>query len=243
MEKVLIITGASKGIGKALANEYHDNGYRVFSISRTKIDKLYTIEQFQCDLSDVLKIENVLKDIFKLIDGNNTKQITLLNNAGRLGKVSRVENISADDIQKSYNLNIIAPTILSSLFIKFTADFNCKRQIINISSGAAVKPYSGWTTYCTSKAALDMMTKTIYKEQKYIKNGVKVIAIYPGVVETSMQEQLRNCKKEDFRKIKRFIELKEDNLLSLPEDVAKQIYFLDTNKKIKSGGIIDIRNL
>ncbi|NQV77918.1 MAG: SDR family NAD(P)-dependent oxidoreductase [Lutibacter sp.] len=64
MKKTLIITGGSKGLGLGLANEYHKNGYRVISISRSNLKKLYTVEQYKCDLSKTDTIENVLKEIF-----------------------------------------------------------------------------------------------------------------------------------------------------------------------------------
>ncbi len=88
-----------------------------------------------------------------------------------------------------------------------------------------------------------MMTKVIAAEQNDIENGVKCIAIYPGVVETNMQVQIRKTSESDFKNVQRFIDLKENNQLYSPEFVADKIFIIDTKNKSQSGDIIDIRTL
>jgi len=242
MEKIVIITGGTKGLGLGLANEYHKNGYRVISIARSKKEKLYTEEQYQCDLSKVETIEATIKEIFSHLDKNNTKILTLINNAGDLGTVNTVENLTPEEISYTLRVNLTAPLILSSLFIKLTKGWDCKKKIFNISSGAAVNPYESWSMYCTSKAGLDMMTKVISKEQKEIKNGVKIVSIYPGIVDTDMQAAARNTPRENFKSVQRFIDFYEQGTLTTPKQVAEKIYNLDVTKKLKNGRIVDVRN-
>ena len=242
MEKIVIITGGTKGLGLGLANEYHKNGYRVISIARSKKEKLYTEEQYQCDLSKVETIEATIIEIFSHLDKNNTKIITLINNAGDLGTVNTVENLRPEEISYTLRVNLTAPLILSSLFIKLTKGWDCKKKIFNISSGAAINPYESWSMYCTSKAGLDMMTKVISKEQKEIKNGVKIVSIYPGIVDTDMQAAARNTPRENFKSVQRFIDFYEQGALTTPKQVAEKIYNLDVTKKLKNGRIVDVRN-
>ncbi|MCG8882912.1 SDR family NAD(P)-dependent oxidoreductase [Tenacibaculum finnmarkense] len=243
---IIIITGGSKGIGKALAQKYASENYSVFSLARTSAD-LKNIKNIKVDLADSIATQNIFTALLdKIIHQNSTSKITsitLVNNAGRLGKIANLENLEASDIAKSMQLNIATPLILSGLFIKKTQDLACKKQIINISSGAAKKPYEGWSVYCTSKAAIDMLTKTIASEQSEIENGVKCIAIYPGVVATDMQIQIRNTKETDFKNVQRFIDLKNQNKLYTPSFVADTIYKIDTKNQLNSGDIFDIRNI
>lgn len=243
MEKILIITGGSKGLGLGLAKEYHKNGYRVISISRSKAEKLYFEEQYQCDLSKSETIESTLDEIFSHLDKNNTKQLTLINNAGELGTVNTIENLTPSEINHTIQVNLSAPLILSSLFIKLSKDWNCKKQIFNISSGAAVNPYESWVMYCASKAGLDMMTKVVSKEQRDLSNGVSIVSIYPGIVATDMQEKIRNTPKENFKAVQRFIDFYEQGDLFSPEQVAKKIYDLDFEGELKNGHILDVRNV
>tara|TARA_R110001583_G_scaffold412_2_gene3848 strand:+ start:91012 stop:91743 length:732 start_codon:yes stop_codon:yes gene_type:complete len=242
MENIVIITGGNKGLGLGLANEYHKNGYRVISISRSKVEKLYTVEQYQCDLSNADTISNILEEIFSHLDKNNTKNITLINNAGDLGTINTIENITPSDISYTIQVNLIAPLILNSQFIKLSNNWNCKKQIFNISSGAAINPYESWSMYCASKAGVDMMTKVIANEQKELNNGVSIASIYPGVVDTAMQVEARNSPKENFKSVQRFIDLYEHGDLSTPKEVAEKIYNLDISGKLTSGLILDIRN-
>ena len=243
MGKIIIITGGNKGLGLGIAEEYHKNGYRVISIARTKIEKRYTVEQYQCDLSKPETIENIFREIFSHLDKNNTTNLTLVNNAGILGSINTLENLSPEDISQTIQVNLIAPLIVSSLFIKLSKDWNCKKQIINISSGAAINPYESWSTYCSSKSGLDMMTKVISKEQKETKNQVSIVSIYPGVVDTNMQFQIRNSSKDNFKSIQRFIDYYEQGELFTPQQVAYKIYKLDISGELKNGRILDVRNI
>jgi len=243
MEKIVIITGGTKGLGLGLANEYHKNGYRVISIARSKKEKLYSEEQYKCDLSNINNIEVTINEIFSHIDRNNTKILTLINNAGDLGTVNTIENLSPKEINYTISVNLTAPLILSSLFINNSKDWDCKKNIYNISSGAAINPYESWSLYCTSKSGLDMMTKVISKEQKEIKNGVKIASIYPGVVDTDMQANARNTAPENFKSVQRFIDFYKNGELSTPKQVAEKIYYLDVSGTFKNGRIIDIRNI
>ncbi|ARV05199.1 hypothetical protein BTO04_00150 [Polaribacter sp. SA4-10] len=238
---ILIITGGSKGIGKALAEKYTSEKYHVFSIARS-LSNSEKFTEIKADLSAIKEVPKALKSIFNQIDKERISSITLLNNAGRLGEISTLENLDPEDIAKSIQLNTTTPLVLSNLFIKETQNWNCKKQIINISSGAATKPYEGWSVYCTSKAALDMTTKAIAAEQSEIENGVKCVAIYPGVVDTNMQNQIRKTNKADFKNVQRFKDLKENNELYSSEFVAEKIYSIDIENQLQSGDIIDIRN-
>ncbi len=243
MEKIVIITGGVKGLGLGLAKEYHKNGYRVLSISRNKIEKLYTVEQYQCDLSKSNTIEKTIEDIFSHLDKNNTTHLTLVNNAGDLGTVNTIENLTSSEISYTIQVNLIAPLIINSLFIKFSEGWNCKKQIFNISSGAAINPYESWVLYCASKAGVDMMTKVISKEQKDVSNGVSIVSIYPGIVDTDMQTKARNTPKENFKSVQRFIDFYENDELTSPKEVAEKIYRLDSSGELKNGLILDIRNV
>jgi len=86
------------------------------------------------------------------------------------------------------------------------------------------------------------MTKVLSKEQKRIKKGVKIISIYPGIVDTDMQEKVRTTPKEKFKSVQRFIDFYEHGDLFSPEQVAQKIYQLEIAGKLKNGRILDVRN-
>ena len=238
---VLLITGGSKGIGKALATKYTSENYNVYSLARSSSD-LENVTDISVDLSNLTETENTFTKLIKELASKEVTSITLINNAGRIGEIANLENLAAEDIAKTMQLNTTTPLILSSIFIKQTEKLTCKKQIISISSGAARSPYQGWTTYCTSKTAIDMMTRTIAAEQSDLPNGVKCVSIYPGVVDTNMQSQIRSTDETDFKNRQRFVELKENNQLYTPDFVAESIYKIDVENQLESGNIVDIRD-
>lgn len=243
MKQVVFITGASKGIGKALAKTYFKNGFKVFSFARTKSDLPKEIIQIKTDLTNEEELKQAINKAFAEVNATALKRFTLINNAGRLGKIAFTENLPLADIAASIQLNVTATIQISSLVIAKLKEINAIKTIVNISSGAAENPYTGWSVYCASKAAVDMFTKTVALEQQEVKYPFKVFAIRPGVVATAMQEQIRKTQKEDFKMVDKFIELYQKNKLSPPLEVAQKMYLLDTSNQIKNGSIIDLRNI
>lgn len=239
---IAIITGGSKGIGKALVKKYASQNYKVYSLARS-VATIDNSTQIHVDLSNNNETVKAFKMLLDTLEKQKISSITLINNAGSLGKITTLENLFATDIAKTFQLNTTTPLVLSSMFIQFTQFLSCKKLIINISSGAAKSAYAGWSVYCSSKAAIDMLTKTIAEEQKDIKNGVYCIGIRPGVVDTNMQTQIRSTDKSDFKNLDKFINLKKNNQLFSTDFVAETIFNLATEQQIPSGETIDIRDI
>jgi benzil reductase ((S)-benzoin forming) len=242
MNKHLIITGGNKGIGNGIVSAYKNNGYEIISIARTlnQLVEYKDVKQIVLDLSNTEDLENAFSQIFNAIDKDTVERIVFINNAGTLGKIGRLENNSVLDIQNIIQINTITPFLLTSVFLKETQNWNCSKKIINISSGAAVKPYYGWSLYCASKAAIDMMTKAVAVEQETIENGTKIVAIYPGVVDTDMQSQIRNSSPESFIDVQRFIDLKDSNSLANIETIGQEIFEIDALGNYPNGAILNV---
>ena len=242
MRKQLIITGGNKGIGSGIVSAYKNNGYQVISIARTinQQDEYKEVKQIVLDLSKTEGLEDAFSKILNTIDKDALEKIVFINNAGTLGTIGRLENNSACDIQNVIQLNTITPFLLTSVFLKETQDWLCSKKIINISSGAAAKPYYGWSLYCASKAAMDMMTKAVAVEQETIFNSTKIIAIYPGVVDTNMQQQIRKSSPESFVDVQRFIDLKESNALVNIETIGHEIFEIDISENYSNGAILNV---
>ena len=213
-----LITGASSGIGKAIVEVLLEaDDALVYGVSRrqTVVHDRYT--HFAVDLSDQQAIMG-----FEMPHIEDAEQIVLLNNAGTLGTVAHVGDLSDADIAGPYNVNVLAPAILSNKFLKAYNELACNKLIINISSGAATSPYDGWAVYCSSKAAVDMLSRTMAQEQDMKPNGTQVLAIAPGVVDTAMQTQIRSTDASSFTRKDKFIDLKENGSLYSTKDVAKR---------------------
>lgn len=184
--KNIIITGASRGIGRALTEKFLNEGHSVFVVSRNEeklkeIAQIHTDKDFRyapLDLSQPEDYENIHDYIYDW-----TKIDAVYNNAGVLIKKDFAD-LSADDFMESWKVNFLAPAMLiQSLMSKFTPD----THIINVSTMGAVQgtvKFPGLTAYATSKAALVNLTEMLAEEFK--DKGFKVNCIALGAVQTEM---------------------------------------------------------
>ena len=237
-----IITGASKGIGAGIAKELLAQGNTVMGISRSENKNLPNLIQHSVDLANLETLETTFSEILKTVDFEKATGIFLINNAGLLAPMKPIQKASGNEITKHINVNVIAPMIMSSVFIRELSALNIRKRILNISSGAGKNPYFGWSAYCTSKAGIDMFSRTVSVEQKEVKNPVEVISFAPGVVDTEMQSEIRATDEEDFINLPRFKEMHEAGVLQDAATVGKFIADYLQSDRFEDGGVVDIRD-
>lgn len=220
-QKVLLLTGASRGIGHATVKRFSAAGWRVLTVSRQAFSEYCPWEggekdHLQIDLSDIDGLPKALDDIRGKLNGSPLH--ALVNNAGISPKGPEGERFSTlnsihADWQHVYNVNVFAPLLLAQgLFQELVA---AKGAIVNVTSiaGGRVHPFAG-AAYATSKAALAAMTREMAFD--FGPHGVRVNAIAPGEIDTS----ILSPGTEDMIKD---IPLRR---LGRPEEVASTIYFL-----------------
>ncbi|WP_026591588.1 (S)-benzoin forming benzil reductase [Bacillus sp. UNC437CL72CviS29] len=246
--RYVIVTGTSQGLGEAIATQLLEENTQLICISRGQNEKLLekakqkgiSFTFHAIDLQDVHHLETHFETIFSSIEEKSVSSIHLINNAGTLTPIKPIERSESELLITNVHINLIAPMILTSSFMKHTKNWKVDKRVINISSGAGQKPYFGWGAYCTTKAGLNMFTQCIATEEAEKEYPVKTIAFAPGVVDTNMQQQIRQTEKEDFTNLDRFIALKEEGKLLSPEYVAKAVVHLLETQDFKQGGIIRI---
>lgn len=242
-----IITGGSKGLGAAMISQLLQQGAAVHCISRSENECLRqealraegTLTFHAYDLADAQGLDSLLERILTTADGADS--ITLINNTGMLEPMTSIGRASADDLQRSMQVNLIAPALLTNSFIRHTQAWPIVKRIVGISSGAAKKPYPGWGAYCTAKAGLDMLTRCVSVEQEGQPHPVKICAVAPGVVDTDMQREIRAASELDFPQVSRFVQLEERGDLVSPEAAAKQLLHLLQTNAFAQGDIADLR--
>lgn len=219
------ITGASSGIGKAMVDlllENQDNSVVGISRSCTIVHPRY--KHLSLDLSapwDQMVFERPKYE---------PQKVVLINNAGSIGPIKPLHQHSEEDITSNYYLNVIAPVILSKQFMGVFSELKSECVVLNISSGAGKHPIHSWSTYCSSKAALDMLSLTADLEHP----NVKFYSVAPGIVDTPMQKEIRQAEKANFPEVERFIDYKQNGDLSSSEEVArKYLKFLEKSQQYK----------
>jgi NAD(P)-dependent dehydrogenase (short-subunit alcohol dehydrogenase family) len=220
-QKVLLLTGASRGIGHATVKRLSAAGWRVLTVSRQPFSEYCPWEggekdHLQIDLTDIAGLPDTLDQIRGKLDGSPLH--ALVNNAGispkgpEGGRFSTLNSSYADWLHV-YNVNLFAPLLLAQgLFDELVA---AKGAIVNVTSiaGVHVHPFAG-AAYGTSKAALAALTRELASD--FGPHGVRVNAIAPGEIDTS----ILSPGTEDMIKD---IPLRR---LGRPEEVAATIYFL-----------------
>ena len=215
--KHLFITGASSGIGKALAEYALSKGDKVTGISRRHTINHKNYSHIHMDLSEHSDLGKI-----NFVPVKEADTAVLVNNAGWLGDVRPVAEMDPDKIARAFSINVTAPAILSRMFLGHLKNQgeNLTKVVLNISSGVSRYPLSSWSTYCASKAALDMFTKVL----KVDHPEVHAFSVAPGIVDTEMQGEIRRLTVEHFPDKDRFVEYKEKGELSQPKDVALNLY-------------------
>lgn len=231
MQKAAFITGTGKGIGKAVAEILLNENYLVFGFSRENTIEHKNFNFNQIDLTNLKQVQNITLPKLK------TKDVFLMNNAATIGEIVPIDLKSEIAIIEEYNLNVITPTLLCKKFIQSYKEE--KKLIINISSGAAIKSIASWSTYCATKSALDRLTGVISKENH---SNLEIFSVYPGIVNTSMQAEIRDSDPNLFPLLDQFISYYYNNELENTTIVAQKIVYIIKNSTKFKENILSIRD-
>jgi benzil reductase ((S)-benzoin forming) len=229
LKHIFIMTGASRGLGRALAEKLAGPDSVLFLISRGDMkpalkefkNRGCQAHAFRFDLAKANQLEALVTKIFKTIDMKSARSITLINNAGMITPVGLAGNVDMGEAIKNLEVNAVAPIVLSHGFIRMIRRFKGRKLIVNISTGAARRPIEGWSLYCSAKAALEMFTQCAAKEQELA--GVRVVSVDPGALDTDMQREIRRQSKKDFPLVGKFIEWHQTGILKSPQTAAEEI--------------------
>ena len=229
MQKNILITGCSSGLGLALTNYYLEKNYKVFGISRKKPDITNTnFIHKSFDLSNISKIKEELSSFILDIKEINTVFL----NAGMLGKIKILSELSIEELNEVYALNVYANKELVDILMNIKI-----KNIIVISSGASKNGYKGWGSYSLSKAGVNMLVNLYSNE---IPN-TKIIALAPGVIKTPMTDYIRfEIDKNIFPSAKK---LNAGSIQTPSETAIKIDAFINRIHEFETGSFVDIRKI
>jgi len=229
MKKNVLITGCSSGLGLSLCNYYLELGYKVFGISRNKPNinnKNFIFNA--CDLSDT---SNIKKELTSFIQNIKTLELVYLN-AGVLGKIKEMTQLELDELKETMEINVYANKELLDILTSITV-----KNIIAMSSGAAVNGSKGWGPYSLSKAALNMLINLYSKEMP----NTKLLCVAPGVIKTPMTDYIRYEVDDTIYTSAKT--LKEGVIQTAKEAAIRLHQLVERMEEFESGSFIDVRNI
>lgn len=247
--KLAIITGVSKGLGESVATLFLESGIHVLGISRSKNDRLEKIahknnvkfHHYSCDVSKLDELEDTIEKLKVDIESYSPSLIYLINNAAVIDPINQASLLDNQAIIDHFQINTIAPIVLMNQLLSYSTNANRTFIGVNITSGAADRAIYGWSAYCSSKASVNMYTKTVALEQETLKTGHKIIAFNPGIMDTSMQQTIRSSSKESFKEVEKFKGYKETNQLRDTNSVGGVLIdILNDEASIENGKIYHI---
>jgi NAD(P)-dependent dehydrogenase (short-subunit alcohol dehydrogenase family) len=247
---LVIITGASRGLGRALAVQLSSAEHSLLTIARHPDPTLgteaaargATIEQWALDVAHDGGVAARLETWLHPKDGQRYSSATLINNAGLLGTVGPVEHMGSDELAAVLRVNLEAPMALTGAFLRATAAWSCPRKVLNVSSGAGRNPIAGWAAYCASKAGLDHFSRVTALDEARKANGARIVSLAPGVIDTAMQSQLRASDEAGFPDKQRFLDLHANAQLATPDGAAQKIAAFLARPDFGTNPVADVRN-
>jgi len=248
-QHLTILTGASRGMGLAMAEQLLDAGHDLLCISRHHNDALGAramgtgrrCEQWARDLAQADTVAMKLETWLASQTPEALESITLINNAGLLPHIAPLGAIDAADLALAMRVDLEAPMILTSAFLRATQDWPIVRKVLNISSGLGRRAMASQAPYCAAKAGMDHFTRCVALEEAGRRHGAKVCSLAPGVIDTDMQEQLRGADASQFPDIGAFVGLKEKGALDSPAQAAAKVLAFLARADFGATPVADVR--
>ncbi|MDE2399158.1 MAG: SDR family NAD(P)-dependent oxidoreductase [Burkholderiales bacterium] len=238
-----IVTGASRGLGLALAEQLLARGDRVLAISRQAPALCHErLSVWHADLAEPAAAARQLGAWLQAVGVDGAASVTLINNAGVITPPAPLAQTAAADLARAVRVGLEAPLLLSAAFLKATAGWTRPRRLLMISSGLGRRAMASAAAYCAVKAGLDHLARALALEQALEPNGARVVSIAPGVVDTDMQLQLRSADGAAFPDRANFVGLQAKGLLSSPAAAAASLLARLERADFGSQAIADVRD-
>ncbi len=248
-ETLCILTGASRGLGAALAEQLLAPGLTLITLSRGSHPTLQALaqaagascEQWSIDLARPVEAASRLEARLGTIEPRRFVTVTLINNAATLAEAGPLEASAPEDLSHALRVGLEAPLLLSAAFLRATAAWRAERRLLNISSGLGRYPMAGQAAYCAVKAGLDHATRVIALDAARQRHGVKAVSLAPGVVDTDMQTRLRESDPAGFPDRDRFVELQAQGRLDTPAAAAAKVLAFLRHRDFGREPVADVR--
>jgi NAD(P)-dependent dehydrogenase (short-subunit alcohol dehydrogenase family) len=237
-QPVVIVTGASRGMGAWIAKWLSKAGAKVMLTARSSKELQALEKKIRADGGSATHLSGNVSDpkaCFDVVE-KTIKQFgridALVNNAGIVEPVSKVSECDPEQFRKNILVNLVGPFYM--IHEALVALKESKGRVINVSSGAAIRPVASWSAYCSAKAGLTHLTRVLAAEEP----SITAISIRPGVVDTNMQALIREKGPEAMPSelSKYFINLKQHGKLEPPWIPARSIAWLALKAPRKLSG-------
>ncbi len=249
-QHLYLLTGASRGMGLAMAEQLLAANHSLLCISRSNNQALAaqaaalgcTLVQWTLDLEHGIEAAARLRQWLDRLDKDSFVSATLINNAGFMPRIAALSASDPVDLAKSLRVGLEAPLLLTAAFLAATELWQVPRKVLNISSGLGRRPMASQAAYCAVKAGMDHFTRCLALDEALKPQGAKVCSLAPGAIDTDMQIQLCSADASDFPDQKFFIDRQASGKLATPANAATQVLAYLARPDFGSNPIGDVRD-
>ena len=246
-----ILTGASRGMGLAMAEQLCRPDQQLLCISRGVSAALETLAsqqgtelwQWQADLAQPHAVADRLSQWLHTVDPTQLSSASLINNAGVIGHLGPIDDAALDDLSMGLAINLQAPVLLSAVFLKHTRAWPVPRKLLHISSGLGRRPMAASTLYCAGKAGLDHFARCLALDEALQANPARVVSLAPGVIDTDMQTELRSATGTGFPDQTMFVHMKTSGALTSPAEAAQRVLAYLQRPDFGDQPVADVRDI
>ena len=249
-QHLTILTGASRGMGLAMAHQLLQSGNTLLCISRTANALLAreataqgaTLVQWELDLTHAEPVAQQLRDWLQTAAADRFASATLINNAGVMPPIAPLSASVPGDLALALRVGLEAPMLLCAAFLGATEDWNMPRNVLNISSGLGRRALASQAAYCAAKAGMDHFTRCMALDEERKPRGARVCSLAPGVIDTDMQAQLRSAHPDAFPDVQNFAQLQRSGMLSSAQDAATRVLAWLNRPDFGAQPVADVRD-
>ncbi len=247
--RLFLLTGASRGLGAAIARQLLQPGNVLLGLSRRVDDGLAAeanalgvrCEQWPVDLADAGTVAARVESWLAAIDPASVADATLLNNAAALTRIGPVDGVDAAELASALRVGLEAPMVLTAAFLRATRAWAVPKRVLNVSSGLGRRAMAAQAPYCGIKAGLDHFSRCVALDEARQPHGARVVSLAPGVIDTDMQARLRSADAAGFPDRGNFVDLKQSGRLSTPADAASRVLAYLERPDFGSEPVADVR--
>jgi benzil reductase ((S)-benzoin forming) len=240
-QRLFIVTGASRGLGRAIAEQLLQPGHRVLGISRRSPPAPAGLEQWSCDLANPLPVAQRLQAWLDGLDGRQFASAALVNNAALLAEPRPLRDADPLSLSASVRVGLEAPLLLAAAFLRATRSWAGDKRVLHVSSGLGRRAMAAQGPYCAVKAGLDHLARAQALEEALLDNGAKVCSLAPGIIDTDMQMQLRGADPASFPDHGAFVQMKSGGRLDSPAAAAAKLIAYLQRPDFGQQAVADVR--
>ena len=250
--KLYIVTGASRGMGLAMARQLIAPGHRLLCISRKRNDALQAeadaagcaLQQWAMDLAEPLPVAQALQAWLMTQTPGEVELACLINNAGVITPPGPVDGVGLAELSNALRVGLEATVLLTAAFLHASAGWPADRRVLNISSGLGRRAMAGSAPYCAAKAGMDNFSRAVALDEQaqHGARGARIVSLAPGIIDTDMQAQLRGGDPSRFPDQPRFASFKSEGQLDSPDSAATKVLRYLARADFGSTVLADVRD-